>query len=433
MASVFVPWLLTLACVTCTTSESQARSDPLADLVSASNAVLRLAPAERSIVVSYHPGNLSILAEVDWEGDDFAALMAVGERGTYLVDWEGPDTLVAAFTEEGTCDGFVARIDLPARRRAHAAALSTSRGFRRQRADLSAIPSVNRDLPLTLRHWGDLERHRWAGIEFFDHPQRCVSRWAEGELLEADIVAAKTREGWKTATTGSAPAHLLGVTSHNRLLASRIEDGKTNLLQWTNHGPEVLVSVPGARALTAYRWPGTDTVYRAAFTGGPDYFIDPDAASASRHFPLAGDQRATIIDSASDAVLVLSAGRYFIVDNRQPSPVLVEAARPWSGNDGRQGKATGRLRASPDAVTIFERAALERLGIQLSATGGCTAQRARDRDHVAWWQTKITCGTSTRVWRHLLARETDADRAERLAEVAKFVSDRSATMTPERP
>ena len=301
--------------------------DAIADDVSTANSVLRLSPTGNRAIVGYHPGTISVLAELDWNSGAFTALMAVPRRGQFLVDWEDPETLAVAFTTEGTCDGFVARINLPARRRAHAGALATSRGIRRQRVDLSTLPQVNAELPVILSHWGDLDRRRWAGIAFFDHPDTCVSRWAGGELLSHEELASPTVAN----RTGPKPAgQLLGLTPDHRWLAESSFDGRRILLMLTDTAMEEVVSVPGRGAVEVQRWPGTDTVYRASFTNGPDYFVDQRASAASRRFPLTGKKRAKVLDVAGSAVLVRSDDAFYVVLDESAAPVRVESKRPWT-------------------------------------------------------------------------------------------------------
>lgn len=399
-------------------SSTLTADEALADDVSTANSVLRISPSGSRAIIGYHPGTVSVLAELDWESGAFTALMAVPRRGQFLVDWEDPQTLAVAFTVEGTCDGFVARIDLPARRRAHAGALATSRGIRRQRVDLSAVAQVNAELPVILSHWGDLDRRRWAGIAFFDHPDTCVTRWAGGELLSQEELASPTVANW----TGPEPTgQLLGLTPDHRWLAESTTDGRRRLLMLTGTAMKEVVSVAGGGAVEVQRWPGTDTVYRAWFANGPDYFVDQRASAASHRFPLTGKKRATVLDAAGTAVLVRSDDAFYVALDESAAPVRVESARPW----------TTRAAADPDTsvhapdgtLSNPEREALKRLGVAVTGTAHCTWQRRPYTEER--WETQIQCGIEARKWLHQLARETDAERAERLGSIAQFLRNNS--------
>lgn len=435
--------------------------------ISAPSQAISLNPSGGEVLVSYHPGRISMLALVGKAGREFTGIYAVPYRGDFIAHWLNPDELLVAFRPEDACstDARLIHIALPAVRRAHSAEFRSSRGIAGGgAADLSIHERVNHQLPALLAVWGDLERRRWPGIAAIELPaDSCPERWAGNRLqlgvnstsdrllydpINPEILPEpgkawlfdfagqrlatlgidgqlKTASGTSTDLTANPAAVLLGLTAQGDPLLL-LETDSAQVFRFKGDQLELFQEStrhPLSRARLA---PGSDRVI-SLDSGGMDsrrVFLDHQLSDVIRRLERETDQSLVLVDAtaAYSQMLMASQDSFWLTG---PTRVF-EAKRAWLKSTAFTAIETRvQLRYSGNlALGQSELAGLAILGVELTgntvtnrSVPGCRLQRD---SHDNKSNTTLTCLGRTHSWAVRLATESDAARARRLQEMVDF-------------
>ncbi|MEM9304247.1 MAG: hypothetical protein AAGE01_19200 [Pseudomonadota bacterium] len=343
----------------------------LADELATETRALALGPDGRTVALSYHPGSLSILALLGPAGEPaFRAVHGVDGRGRFLVSWRRPDELLAAFVPEGPCaDALVLRIAIPAATRAYESQLRPYRGaLRPGTSRLSDHASVNRELPVVIDNWGDLDRRSWPGTDRFELPEgACPTHWSEGRLVlrlasgEAanwapakeetalaaplrapggTVVATLTPDGRQLVRAGETiplagleAASLLGLgPDDSPWLSARsaATGGLAGVFRVGDEGPELVFADPRYPVESATRLPDSDRLLSIDYGPGKSrrYFLDNAVSAGLRALRERFGERHELLDVAAKTWLTATGSAYWLIAEGQ-DPVRLEARRAW--------------------------------------------------------------------------------------------------------
>lgn len=422
--------------------------------VSAANRAIALG-ADQQVFMSYHPGRVSILAMLEEDGAQVTGLYALNQRGRFLVHPVDVDRLWVAFVPEDGCagDARLVSLSLPTARRAHDGQFRGTRGVRRSgTVDLSQHAVVNRELPLVLEGWGELERRRWAGATTVALPtDGCPLRWVAGRLelttrqgrvlFDPDSPdRAEAGAGWLFDAHGQAraklegdgtlridgaswpgfepPARLLGLTPGGDILLQIDPDGA--VYRWRDGGWELFLDPDRHPFERVLRRPGTDQVISLDGHGERRLYLDHRWREVLRGLERDTGRGLDLIDTLDDRLLLGAERSFWLATGGRIHPL--ESRRPWL--DGTDATAPFAVIQGLDG-SESERSGLTALGV---ATRGdlaivCTARRRWEAGQTL---TELDCPHGQRSWRVRLATESDHARAGRLREMAEFMAGRSS-------
>ncbi len=471
------PWLFGLWLTMLCSQAVSATSADLVDLLSTPNQAIALSPDGEALLVSYHPGRLSLLGLIDRDSSEFTLLYATPQRVEFEARFvEGNRLWLFTRREEGCSfdqSQSLLEISLPQARRHQAIQLSGRHGLKRSGTlRLSLNDRANQRIRQLTAQWGLVEHLNWAAVRVQNLPeQHCPSHWASDYLvLEAkdlsrhlyrpdrpgDLmlsgrqwliddqrqVHAQLDPGGLLYRPGNAPLRLDGADDWQLL-------GLNRNAQILMLGPGLAPSAP--KALYRIDDSGLELLFQpnkyqidpartlmlnqqaVAISGeaehDPRLLLDAKHSHWIRHIEAElGPIRRIIGQSSNQTIRAVTTDSGFWVTEQGRPAQLLESAHPWFIRSGVSAPKIRSLWAATDEILPSELQALQSRGIDATVVtdpvatfgpGDCVWSR-RQVDRAT--STHIQCGARQQRWVGPLSEERDDERAARLGEMISFMT-----------
>lgn len=453
-----------------------ASAQELADVVATPNRAIALSPDGQMLLVSYHPGRLSLLAVIDRRTNEFTLLHATDQRVAYRAQFVSDDRVWAFARQEEGCQFAHSQtmldISLPKARRHQAIQLSERRHLIGSGAvQLSLHDRINQRIRQLSAQWGVLDQHDWPAARLQILPEaHCPMNWTPGYLI------LQRDDGTRSLYQPDRPNDLMLsgqqwlIDSQRRILAQVDSSGvlyraglpahhlpgkgRWRLLGMTRSN-ELLMLGPGqARSASQalYRIGASDPELLFEPT---DYRIDPARILMLNLDPVAlygSGEHATrllldsehsdwirqiesqigpvtqIIGQSSDqTVRALATDSGFWLTEAGTAPRLLESVHPWFESPVASQPIQRTLQIATGAMLPGEQAGLSFSGIEVRAISGVESM-ATDTD-CTWTRrrldqtttTTIDCGMRPKSWTSILSEERDDERLLRLQAMIRHI------------